>query len=218
MQSTRRKRINRQKSPTAQRFARANKEIKAKRKLRFSPPVKNAPIYWPDHIDEVRAIAMTGMTDEEMAIALGVKPELWESWKQYYPSFMEAIDEGRTRADAQVVKALFNNAVGFDYDAEEVVKTRHGGEIVSVTKRSLPDTNAQKFWLTNRSSQWRQSQNLNVGGQRDGKPADAISVETKQQVIHSILNLITPRPDGDGRAPRIADRTSLEERIIENGR
>lgn len=201
------KRIQRskiRKSPTSRRFAQANKQIKAARKLRFSPPVKNAPIYWPDHVDEVRAIAMTGMTDEEMAIALGVRPELWESWKQYYPSFMEAIDQGRTRADAQVVRALFNNAVGFEYDTEEVVKTRHGGEIVSVTKRSLPDTHAQKFWLQNRSPAWRQGNNLQIGGQRDGRPADAISVETKQQVIHSILNLITPRPDGDGRPPRLA--------------
>jgi hypothetical protein len=46
-----------------------------------------------------------------------------------------------------------------------------------------------------------------LGGQRDGKPADAISVETKNMVIHSILNMITPRPDGDGRPPKLIEKS-----------
>jgi hypothetical protein len=171
-------------------------------------PAGVSEIYWPDHVDEIRAIAMTGMTDEEMARALGIKPELFESWKQFYPLFAEAIEKGRTNADAQVIAALHKNAVGFSYTTDEVVKTKRGADVVTVDKYVPPETNAQKFWLSNRSAAWRQNNNLQIGGQRDGKPADSISVETKMQVIHSILNMITPRPDGDGRPPR---------RVIENG-
>jgi len=64
------------------------------------------------------------------------------------------------------------------------------------------DVQAQKFWLSNRSSHWNAGQNLNVGGQGRDKPLH-VSAETKVHVIHSILNMITPRPDGDGKPPRI---------------
>jgi hypothetical protein len=191
----RKRRLKSKKLPTAVRVHARAKAIRQKRREKFQAPAKAEPIYWPDHIDEVRAIAMTGMTDDEMAISLGVKPELWESWKAFYPRFAEAIEAGRTNADAQVVAALHANAVGFKYITDEVVKTRKGAQVIQVEKRFLPETGAQKFWLTNRSSAWRQGQMVNVGGQRDGKPSDAVQHETKAMVIHSILNMIRPQPD-----------------------
>lgn len=155
------------------------------------------PIYWPDHVDEIKAIAMTGMTDDEMARALGIHPDKLEAWKQYYPSFAKAIEDGRTHADAQVVAALHANAVGYEYDADEVVRTRKGAQVLTVRKKFLPETGAQKFWLTNRKPEWRAGQMLNVGGQKHGKPSDAVQQETKAMVIHSILNMIQPRPDNE---------------------
>jgi hypothetical protein len=154
-------------------------------------------IFWPDHLDHVKAIAMRGLSDDEMAPMLGISPTLLESWKAYYPSFAVAIDEGRTFADAQVIQALYNNAVGFEYETDEVVRTRRGADVVTVKKRALPETQAQKFWLANRSSYWRGEQNHahrvgNMPGEQLG-----VSVETKMQVIHSILNMITPRPDNE---------------------
>jgi DNA-binding transcriptional regulator YiaG len=189
-----RRRLKPKKSPTAIRAAKALKQIKEAKKARTTIPAARA-IYWPDHVDEIKAIAMTGMTDDEMAAALGIKEEQLEAWKQYYPSFAAAIDAGRTNADAQVVAALHANAIGFKYIADEVVKTKRGAQVIQVEKHFLPETQAQKFWLTNRKPEWRAAQLLNVGGQRGGHAHDAISVETKAMVIHSILNLITPQPD-----------------------
>jgi hypothetical protein len=159
---------------------------------------KNTPvpasIFWPDRIDHVKAIAMRGLDDDEMAFMMGVTPELLESWKSYYPSFAEAIEEGRTQADAQVVAALHSNAVGYEYETDEVVKTRRGAQVLRVTKRVPGETAAQKFWLQNRQPKhWNTAAAVNLGGQK-GNPIQ-VDVETKQQVIHSILNLIHPRPD-----------------------
>jgi hypothetical protein len=187
------RRLKSKKLPTAVRAARTAKELRAKRKARFAEAKTPAPIYWPDHVDEVKAIAMTGMTDDEMAQALGVKPELWESWRQFYPSFSKAIEDGRTRADANVVAALYQNAVGYEYEADEVVRTRKGAQVLTVTKKFLPETGAQKFWLTNRKPEWRAGQQVNLGGQK-GNPVQ-VQAETKAMVIHSILNMIQPQPD-----------------------
>jgi hypothetical protein len=160
--------------------------------------------YWPDRLDYIKAIAARGLTDAEMADYLQISPDLLDSWKTYYPLFEKAIEEGRTSADAEVVAALHKNAVGFEYETQEVVRLRDGSDVVDVCKYMPPDTNAQKFWLTNRSPHWRAGQSLAIGGQR-GAPAIGVSVESKQHVIHSILNMITPRPDGDGKPGKLIE-------------
>jgi hypothetical protein len=162
----------------------------SKRKSRV-PATVSSPVFLPDHLDMVRAIAMTGMSDDEMAVALGISPDHLQSWKAYYPSLQRAIDEGRTAADARVVAALFENAIGFEYPEDVIDKE---GNLHTVNKRKLPDTVAQKFWLENRSPHWRHSRNtqIAVGGHPN---LPAIGIESKTDVINSILNLIVPKPD-----------------------
>jgi hypothetical protein len=175
--------------------AQQTKARKATKRLRPEPSRAVAPIFWPDHYDEVKAIAMTGMANDDMARALGVKEELWDAWTKYYPGFAKAIEDGRTNADAQVVAALHKNAIGFKYTADEVVRTRRGAQVVQVEKHFLPETGAQKFWLTNRKPEWRAAQNMQVGGQKGAPIGVEVKQETKMMVIHSILNLIRPQPD-----------------------
>lgn len=159
------------------------------------PKVIKSTIYWPDHIDEVRAIAMRTDDDEEMAALLGVKPELLESWKAYYPRFELAIEEGRTHADGQVVGALFKNAIGYDYEDDVVVRSRRGAEIIRATTHVPGETNAQKFWLQNRQpDKWNRAGATLSHTSPKGSPV-LVKVETKEEVIHSILNMIAPQPD-----------------------
>lgn len=149
-------------------------------------------MFLPDYPDQVKAIAMRGLTDDEMAEMFGISPDLIDAWKKFYPSFAKAIDSGRTFADANVVKALYDNAIGFDYETDEVVKTRTGAHVVTVKKRSLGDTQAQKFWLENRQPEhWSRRLRVSHGG--DGTPIGvAVKAETKVELINSILSLIKP--------------------------
>lgn len=174
--------------------------------VRFKPAKQvSTEVYWPDRIDYVKAVAAQGLNDMEMAAYLGVPETLLESWKAYYPLFAKAIEEGRSRADVEVIQALHKNAIGYDYETDIVVRTRRGAEVVTAKQHVPADTNAQKFWLTNRSPNWRQGQNIGVGGRKDAPPI-GVTVESKAMVIHSILNMITPRPDGDGRAPKVIEQ------------
>lgn len=165
------------------------------------PAPKRVPstIFWPERIDHVRAIAMMGLEDEEMAQVMGISPELLDSWKAYYPLLSRAIEEGRTNPDAQVVAALHKSAVGYNYDEDVVVRSRKGASVVTATKYQPGDVSAQKFWLQNRQKdRWNQTISLEHSGKKGGAPI-AISQESKLMVIHSILNMISPRPDGDPR-------------------
>jgi hypothetical protein len=163
--------------------------------LRNTPALVPDTIFWPDRVDHIKAIALRGYSDAEMAAVLGVSEQLLDSWKAYYPNFAKAIDEGRTHADAQVVAALHANAIGYERDVDEVVRTRKGAQVVTVSKYYPGDTSAQKFWLQNRQKEhWNAAQNVAIGGRGKDNPIH-IDQETKAMVIHSILNLITPRPD-----------------------
>lgn len=174
--------------------------------------VRSGTIYWPDHIDEVRAIAAKGLDDEEMAQFLGVSPALYESWKAYYPRFEEAIEKGRTNADAQVVAALFKNAVGYTYTEDVVVRGRRGAMVLQKQTHVPAETNAQKFWLTNRApDKWSHGASTVQHTSPDGRPV-LVKQETKEEVIHSILGMITPQPDSDGdsRTPKLVGRKSAK--------
>lgn len=166
----------------------SGREIRSRAK---APEVVPDRIFWPDRIDHVKAIAMRGMTDDEMAAVMGVTPDLLQSWKAYYPTLAKAIDEGRTIADANVVQALYHNCVGFDYETDEVVRSRRGAEVVTVKKHVPGETQAQKYWLQNRKTDWNGAQKMHVSTPK----GEAVRVESKNDVINSILNMIRPQPD-----------------------
>jgi hypothetical protein len=152
--------------------------------------VSNA-IFLPDHLEQVRAIAMRGLTDDEMAGVFGIAPGLIQAWKKFYPTFRDAIDQGRTHADAKVVEALYKNATGYTIERDIVTKT---GNVVSVQVPILAETAAQRFWLTNRSRHWSEKSHHEHSG-KDGAPSIGVKTETKTDIVNSILNLIKPKED-----------------------
>lgn len=166
-----------------------------KRAPRTTPEQVPSTIFWPDRIDHVKAIAMRGLTDDEMATIMGVSSELLASWKAYYPQLDKAISEGRMAADAQVVAALHSNAVGYTKTSDEVVRTRRGAQVVQVEKYYPAETNAQKYWLNNRApSYW--GDKVQLGGDRSpGAKAIGVKDETKHDIINSLINMIRPQPD-----------------------
>jgi len=155
-------------------------------------------LFLPDYPDQVMAIAMQGLTDDEMAALFGISGDLLQSWKEYYPSFSEAIEKGRTLADGQVLQALYKNAVGYEYETDEIVKTRSGAHVLTVRKKYLPETAAQKFWLENRQPEnWGRKAHLTLGSKPGQPMALAVKAETKMEIINSILGMISPQPDPD---------------------
>lgn len=158
----------------------------------------NIGIHLPSAPEIVKAIAMQGVTDDELAFMMGLDPKVIKGWRKIYPDFDGALEEGRTVADLQVIEALHKKATG--YDLVHTTETEgEDGEVQTVTrtKQIQPETNAIKFWLQNRApEQWNVASHVQVTGKKGQPPIDGVKPETKMELMASILSLIQPKPDG----------------------
>jgi hypothetical protein len=101
-----------------------------------------------------------GLTEQQIAALHGIPFHVLRKWKDKIPEFEEALNRGKDIADAEVVKKLFQRAVGYKYH-ETYTETREGPKGVEVIRRTTtreapPDVQAQQLWLTNRRKDiWR---------------------------------------------------------------
>ena len=176
------------------------KEVDRKRKKAQRPGAST--VFLPDYPEQVKAIAMRGLSDDEMAEVFGISPSLMKAWKQFYPSFAVAIDKGRTGADARVVQALFDKAIGYDHPEEKIHFDSDGDvHTYDTTKRYPPDTAAIKLWLTNRQKEHFTERTEQRHGIADNA-VPGVRDETKREVMASILSLIMPKGDPKDPEPK----------------
>ena len=117
--------------------------------------------YREEYDDQARKLCLLGYTDAELAFFFEVNEDTIHEWKKVHPSFSESIKSGKDVADANVGQRLYERAMGFEHDSEEIktIAMPGGGseiERVPVRKVYPPDTTAAIFWLKNRQpKKWR---------------------------------------------------------------
>lgn len=171
-------------------------QLVKKRPKKFRPKPSKKRLFLPDYLTEVKAIAMRGMTDREMAHAFGTSYATFKKWKKTYPSFRDAIEKGRTNADAEVLAALFKRATGqFTVPHTEIIKYKDDYEVLHMEKHYPPDPDSIKYWLNNRArAHWQQRSAVEQSGP-GGKPIEITA--GKGELIDAIVNLVKPKPDGE---------------------
>ena len=168
---------------------------------------KTGRVFLPDYPDQIRAICMQGVTEDEISELFDISRRQMGAWKAQYPQFKAAIEGGYTDADAAVLGALFKVATGYEHPEEKVMMW--DGEIITheTTKHHKPDVQAIKLWLTNRQRKhWSDRKETEVSGNPD-MPI-GLRDETKMEVISSILALVQPKPDNaliDGRTGEVEE-------------
>ncbi len=151
-------------------------------------------MHLPSAPEIVKAIAMQGVTDDELAFMMGLPPKTIKGWRKIYADFDAALEEGRTIADLQVIEALHKKAIGYEYEKTGVSKD---GNDYAYTHVVEPETNAIKFWLQNRDpKRWNVAQHVQMTGKKGEPTVDGVTPETKVELMASILSLIQPKPDG----------------------
>lgn len=121
-----------------------------------------------------------GLTNEQIAEKIGINQDTLYTWINRFPEIAEALKTGKEDADMLVENALFQSAMGYDYEeiTEELKwdnKTR--SYVMKVTKRQKkhqpPSNTAQIFWLKNRRAEnWRDKVENNITLNED---TDALS-------------------------------------------
>lgn len=115
-----------------------------------------------EYCEQVEKLCRLGATDKEIADFFGVVESTVNKWKIDYPEFSESLKRGKALADANVADRLYQRAMGFEHDSEEIKVVSDGPgagssiERVPIRKVYPPDTTAAIFWLKNRQpKKWR---------------------------------------------------------------
>jgi hypothetical protein len=139
--------------------------------------------YKPEYCHQAEKLCRLGATDKEMADFFGVVESTINKWKIDHPQFSESLKRGKLLADANVADRLYQRAMGFEHDSEEIKvipfgKAKAAGKedeedeeqkdvesadvdhpnVIRVPIRKIypPDTTAAIFWLKNRQpKKWR---------------------------------------------------------------
>lgn len=116
-------------------------------------------------------------SEREIAEELGISYSTWKRQKKENGSLQKAIAEGKDTKNQNVIQAMYNNCIGFEYSEEIATKIKEevladDGETVlvkervvisKVKKKKLPDFNAQKYWAENRMTKyWKNDPSKNA--------------------------------------------------------
>lgn len=135
-------------------------------------------LFKQEYCEQVEKLCRVGMIDKEIADFFGVVESTINKWKIDYPEFSEALKRGKVIADANVADRLYQRAMGFEHDSEEIkvipgqkpkgkapsqdkdgagITSEHASIVrVPIRKVYPPDTTAAIFWLKNRQpKKWR---------------------------------------------------------------
>ena len=90
-----------------------------------------------------------GFTDQQVADLLGVNPSTLYRRAQYR-QFSRAFRLGKELANNRVERALYARAVGYDFECEKQIMTRHGPQMLRWREHLPPDVGAALAYLKNR--------------------------------------------------------------------
>lgn len=134
----------------------------------------------PQGLDRIEQLCAKGLTDMELSAALGIADRTLREWKEKFSGISGAMARGRRCAQEQIENALHVRALGGIHGVKKPVKRRirefddkgnciREEEIIEYVEDEVyipPDTNAIKFYLSNRDPEhWSNK----VEVQADGK-------------------------------------------------
>jgi hypothetical protein len=142
--------------------------------------------YDPALCPRVRKFALLGMTDAEIAFAIGVENRTLYRWKAEHPEFCQALEDGKINADAEVAASLFNRATGrVKMPAVKIFMSKDGDPVYApYVEHFPPDIGAAKLWLLNRRPrEWRERKELEVTGTLEHRLAQMTPEERRARLL-----------------------------------
>lgn len=108
-------------------------------------------------------LCLLGAKDSELADFFGIQESTLNNWKISFPRFMESLKKGKQIADANVADRLYQRAMGFEHDSEEIKVIGIEIQRIPIRKIYPPDPTSAIFWLKNRQrDKWRDKQEIDA--------------------------------------------------------
>lgn len=133
----------------------------------------------------VLVMAKAGLTNDEIAVAIGMTSGKFKNMLDKYPDFREVLNEAKEDPNYKVEQSLFKRALG--YQVKEIVQK--AGKPVQVTiKEFAPDPVSCIFWLKNRSpKRWRDVvEHKHTLADRMGRAHDAIAERNRGMLTEGV--------------------------------
>ena len=113
-----------------------------------------------DPLDLLLQLAGAGLTNDQLAKVMGLKPDQFSDFLKQNPDFWDKLDLAKEVPNRQVEGSLFRSAMG--YTVRELHKV-NGKPVKVVVKERAPDVTACIFWLKNRDpKRWRDVIDVNL--------------------------------------------------------
>lgn len=149
----------------------------------------------------LKRLAGLGLNDKQIAQFLDITQDTLISWRNKYQVVRRALENARLDRDLKVVDALYQRAIGYEHEHDDIRVA--GGEVVitPVKKHVQPDVRAQEIWLYNRMpEQWKSRSAIELTG-KDGGPVQAshLTFEQAQAILaaHNPVDEFEDAPDDD---------------------
>ena len=110
---------------------------------------------------KAKKCAEVGMTDKQIAIALGIAEDTIAEYKKNWPEFSESLKK-KMGADGYVERSLWERAIGYRYTETKRETDAEGNVKITTTEKfTPPDPTAMIFWLKNRQPEkWRDKKEI----------------------------------------------------------
>lgn len=116
--------------------------------------------YDPSYAARARDLCYVGAPDIEIARLLGVSLSTLTAWREKYPAFNYAWEDGQYHASGRVINALLKKACGYTYVKWK--DTQHG--MMQEQVHVEPSIPACIFWLTNKHpDHWKTKVEHDIG-------------------------------------------------------
>lgn len=149
----------------------------ARRKAETAPAQAGRKSRYASSMDDAaRLHAAAGKDDKAIAKALGVSVTTLRNWRTEFPSFADAIQQGRDTWNVTAVEeSLIKRALGYEYEETTTEDGDKGSRKVTTCRHMAPDTRAAQFVLTNRAPErWKSRQEVEYTGEVGLTMPDAI--------------------------------------------
>jgi len=124
----------------------------------------------------------------EIAEQFGISPDTLYEWQAAHPEFSEALQNGKTPADAEMAASFYKRGLGYEHPAVKIFQgTADGGPVIVPYLEHIPgDVGAQKSWLYNRQPErWRDQKQVEHMGSLEHR----ISLMTPEERIARLREL-----------------------------
>ena len=111
--------------------------------------------YKKEYNIQAAKLCKLGATDVQLADFFNVTEKTLNNWKHDHPSFLQSLKESKRFSDDAVEVALYDRAIGYEYEEVKEEQSEQGMKRTVTTKR-IQDNTAAIFWLKNRRpEEWR---------------------------------------------------------------